>query len=100
MTSKPSALRRPGPGASWTDLGAAVYVGAVSMASGFYLWCIRLARLGAAQTGSFALLIPLFGVLGVVVFLGGPVGWSLMAWGALILAGMRLVLEPPGGRRG
>jgi drug/metabolite transporter (DMT)-like permease len=80
--------------ATWTDLGAVVYVGAIALAGGFYLWYIGLSRLGAARAGSFALLVPLFGVLGGVLFLGEPIGWPLLAGGGLILGGMRLVLAP------
>jgi drug/metabolite transporter (DMT)-like permease len=80
--------------ATWTDLGVVVYVGAIALAGGFYLWYVGLSRLGAARAGSFALLVPLFGVLGGVLFLGEPVGWPLLAGGGLILGGMRLVLAP------
>jgi drug/metabolite transporter (DMT)-like permease len=80
--------------ATWSELGAAVYIGAVALAGGFYLWYVGLSRLGAARAGSFALLVPLFGVLGGVLFLGEPLGWPLLAGGTLILGGMRLVLAP------
>jgi drug/metabolite transporter (DMT)-like permease len=79
---------------TWTEFGVVVYVGAVALGGGFYLWYLGLSRLGAARAGSFALLVPLFGVLGGVLFLGEPVGWALLAGGGLILAGMRLVLAP------
>ncbi len=79
---------------TWTEFGVVVYVGAVALAGGFYLWYVGLARLGAARAASFALLVPLFGVLGGVLFLGEPIGWPLLAGGGLILTGMRLVLAP------
>ncbi len=80
--------------ASWTELGTAVYIGAVALAGGFYLWYVGLSRLGAARAGSFALLVPFIGVLGGVLFLGQPIGWPLLVGGTLILGGMRLVLAP------
>jgi drug/metabolite transporter (DMT)-like permease len=80
-------------------LGAVVSVGAVSMAGRFSRWSVRLRRLGAARIGSFALLPPLFGVLGTVFLLGEAVGWPLFAGGAFILAGLPLVVASPGARR-
>jgi drug/metabolite transporter (DMT)-like permease len=80
-------------------LGAVVSVGAVSMAGCFSRWSVGLRRLVAARIGSFAFPIPLFGVLGAVLFLGEAVGWLLSGGGALILAGVRLVVASPGARR-
>jgi drug/metabolite transporter (DMT)-like permease len=88
--SPPVATRLAGGTAA--EWAAVLYLGLGSMAVAYALWYVGLSRIGAATTGATALGIPLVGVAASWLFLGEPLGPVVVAAGALILAGLHLVL--------
>ena len=50
--------------------------------------CVRL--IGSARASSFALLVPVFGVLSAVLVLNEPLRLSLVTGGAIVLVGLWL----------
>jgi drug/metabolite transporter (DMT)-like permease len=75
---------------------AILFLGLVSMSVAYGLWYAGLARIGAAATGATVLGIPLVGATSSWAFLGEPIGPLLLLAGALIVAGLRLVLPRRG----
>ena len=90
-TSLPAALL----GASWTGLGAVLYLGAVATTLAYVIWGRLLQRYPAASVTPFALLAPVTGVLASALIFGeafGPVRYAGMA---LILAGLAVIVLAP-----
>lgn len=72
-------------------VAAVVVLGLVCTGAAYLLQFRLFADLGPAGGLTVAFLIPVFGVLWGALFLGEPVGWTLVCGGALILAGTALV---------
>ena len=53
-----------------------------------------VSRIGASRATAFALLVPIFGVLGSVLVLGESIGAGTVVGGVAILAGLWLVQKP------
>jgi drug/metabolite transporter (DMT)-like permease len=56
-----------------------------------------VSRIGASRATAFALLVPIFGVLGSVLVLGESIGAGTIIGGIAILGGLWLVQSPAGG---
>jgi O-acetylserine/cysteine efflux transporter len=87
-------------GGQWTALGAAdwgvvvlvlIYQAVVVVALGYGLWYALLGRYDVNIAMPFTLLVPLFGVLSGVIFLGEPVTARLLLGGAMTVAGVGIV---------
>jgi drug/metabolite transporter (DMT)-like permease len=77
-----------------------LYVAIFASVLSYWLWNEGVARLGASRAGVFLHLMPAFGSLLAVAFLGESFRWFHAAGLALILAGVFLAGAPlPGGRR-
>jgi O-acetylserine/cysteine efflux transporter len=85
-----------GPGAigaaiehgSWALVGSVFYICYLSTLFAYSLWSWLLARHPAAIVTPFTLLVPIFGFVGAVIFLGeGLPTWKLVS-GALVIAGL------------
>lgn len=83
-----AALRHAGPGVWLT----ALYLGLVMQALGYAWWNGLLVRHEVGQIAPFLLLLPVFAVLGGTLFLGEPLSPYRLIGGAIILAGVALIL--------
>lgn len=72
-------------------IGAAVALGVVCTGAAYLLQFRLYADVGATRALSVSFLIPAFGVLWSMIFLGERLTWALAAGGALILLGTALV---------
>ena len=87
----------------WNDLGEAgadgwlpmLYLAVFGTVVAFVLFYEGVSRIGPARAAAFAMLVPIFGVLGSVVLLGEELGFSLVVGGAAIIAGLWLIQRPP-----
>jgi len=69
--------------------------GAVTSGLGYVVWYKVIPRLGLATVASVQLATPVVAALGGVLLLAEPIGWRLLAGGALILLGIVLTLAKP-----
>jgi drug/metabolite transporter (DMT)-like permease len=60
----------------------------------FVLFYEGVSRIGPARAASFAMLVPIFGVLSSVVLLGEELGPSLVVGGTAIIGGLWLIQRP------
>jgi O-acetylserine/cysteine efflux transporter len=80
--------------ASWTSLGAAVYLGTVATLAGYSLWNGLLSRNPSAAVAPFALLAPCVGVISSALVFGERFTPLRASGMALILAGLAIVVVP------
>jgi drug/metabolite transporter (DMT)-like permease len=78
--------------AGWLLVAA---MGAFTTAVAYVVWSWTAARIGAAQAGTYQLLIPVLTAAAGVTALGEPFSWRLVAAGALVVAGMALAKPRP-----
>lgn len=78
--------------ADWVVWGAVVYLGLVMTAFGYGIWYRLLGRYPVSKAGPFLLLIPVASTLGGVLFLGETLSLEVLAGGAVIVAGVALIL--------
>lgn len=81
------ALQSAGAGA-WA---AAVYLGLVMTALGYFLWNSLLLRHEVGRVAPFLLLLPVFSVIGGILFLGETVTLSRLVGGVIVLSGVALI---------
>jgi O-acetylserine/cysteine efflux transporter len=76
---------------------AAVYLGLIMTALGYGLWYSLVRRNPVSLVAPFLLLLPVFGVIGGVVFLGESLTGNALTGGAIVLAGVAFILfeKPP-----
>ena len=86
-TGQVAALRNAGPEV-WL---AALYLGLVMTAMGYFLWNTLILRHEVGQIAPFLLLLPVFSVIGGVVFLGEPFDVVRLLGGTVVLAGVGLI---------
>lgn len=88
-------------GADWTVWAAVLYLGVMMTALAYTCWYHVLGRYQAGRVGPFLLLTPVASVVGGALFLGEPLTWQIMLGGAVLIAGVAiLVLERSGNRDG
>ena len=78
--------------ASWQGWGSVVYQALVVVIFGYGLWYGLLRRHSVNQVMPFTLLVPLFGVLSGVMFLGEAVTWALAIGGLTTIAGVAIIV--------
>jgi len=81
--------------ADWRLWASIVYQAVGVVIVGYLVWFRLLTRYSVSQTMPFTLLVPLFGVLGGHFFLGEPITWQRVVGGALIVAGVAIILVRP-----
>src|ERR671929_130116 len=83
---------------SFASLGALAYLVVVGSLVGFtaYTWLLRHAR--TSLVGTYAYANPIVAVLLGFVFLGEPLTWTTLVAGAVIVAGVALIVAAPGER--
>ncbi|MEI4197412.1 DMT family transporter [Roseovarius sp. E0-M6] len=79
-------------GAGWIVWSAVLYLGLIMTAFGYGLWNTLLRRNPVSQVAPFLLLLPLFAVVGGMVFLGEVPGPQTLMGGALVIAGVGFIL--------
>ena len=72
---------------------AAIVLLAVALVA-FVFFYEGVSRIGASRATAFALLVPIFGVLGSVLVLGESIGAGTLVGGVVILVGLWLVQQP------
>lgn len=80
--------------ADWQDWGALIAIALCGFAGGYMLWYKLLVRNRIDQLLPFSLLMPPVGVAAAALFLGEPLRYSLLVGGAVILAGLAVIVWP------
>lgn len=83
--------------AGWIVWGAVAYLGLVMTAFGYYLWNTLIRRHDVGRVAPFLLLLPVFSVLGGVIFLGETLTLNKLAGGAVVIAGVAIITLKFGG---
>lgn len=79
-------------------LAGVAYLAVFGTVAAFVLLQVGLRRIGAARASTFALLVPVVGVLSSAWLLGEPLAPSTLVGGAVVLVGLWLVQRPAGRR--
>ena len=80
-----------GDAAAWVSIA---YLAVFGTVLAFVFFYEGVSRIGASRATAFALLVPIFGVLGSVLVLGESVGAGTLVGGVAILSGLWLVQKP------
>jgi drug/metabolite transporter (DMT)-like permease len=81
------------PADSWPPAGVFVQVAMLSLLSsvvGFLLWNHGASLMPPQLIGPLLYLIPIFGIIGGIAFLGEPLTWQMALGGIIILAGVAI----------
>lgn len=78
------------PVQAWASIG---YLSVIGTVLGFVAFYEGVRLIGSARASSFALLVPIFGVLSSVLVLGEPIRATLLVGGAIVLAGLWIALD-------
>lgn len=79
--------------AGWLDWGTIAYQAVIVVILCYGLWYGLLRRHSVNQVMPVTLLVPLFGVLSGVVFLGEALTWTLAAGAAATIAGVAIIVS-------
>ena len=80
--------------ASWSSIGAAVYLGVIATTFAYAIWGDLLTRYPAAMVAPVALIAPCFGVIASSLVFGEVFQLATYAGMALILAGLAVTVLP------
>jgi drug/metabolite transporter (DMT)-like permease len=86
-TGQIEAIRTAGPGV-WA---AVLYLGVVMTALGYYIWNGLLLRHEVGKVAPFLLMLPVFTVIGGILFLREPLDGARLAGGAVVLTGVAII---------
>lgn len=78
--------------AGWLGWGAILYMVVLVTIIGYGLWYHLMNKYEVNQTMPFTLLVPVFGVLSGVLFLGESLTWQMIAGGALTVVGVGVIV--------
>lgn len=78
--------------AGWVVWGAVFYMGLIMTALGYGIWYTLVRRNPVSHIAPFLLLLPVFTVLGGMLFLGESLSSQTMFGGAIVIAGVALIL--------
>ena len=78
--------------AGWAGYGAVLYMTFMVTIIGYGLWYFLIPRYDVNQTMPFTLLVPIFGVIGGLVFLDEPFSWRVVIGGAATLVGVGIII--------
>ena len=78
--------------AGWSVWGAVLYLGLIMTAVGYGLWYTLLRRHPVNMVAPFLLLLPVFSVIGGVLFLGEALSLQIAAGGLIVISGVALIL--------
>jgi O-acetylserine/cysteine efflux transporter len=88
----PAAIRAALTDVTWRGIGAVLYLAYPVNVLGLAVWSGLLGRHPAAAVAPFALLVPVFGLLGGHIVLGEPFTRTLAAGSGLILLGLAITI--------
>jgi drug/metabolite transporter (DMT)-like permease len=71
--------------------GAVVALGVLCSGIAYILYFRLIAEIGATSALTVTFLVPVFGILWGVLFLGEPIGWHTIAGSGIVLVGTALV---------
>ena len=77
---------------SWDGWFAVAYNGLAVMVLGYGLWYRMLKRYSVNLTMAFTLLVPIWGVLSGILFLGEVLSWQIVVGGLLTIAGVGIIV--------
>ncbi|NTX27228.1 DMT family transporter [Burkholderia pyrrocinia] len=80
---------------TWQAVVSMIYLGAIGTVVAFVWYSQGIRELGPARAAVFTNLVPVFGVLLSVALLGEPLSQSMLAGGALVIAGVALTNRAP-----
>ncbi|AFQ50698.1 hypothetical protein GEM_4308 [Burkholderia cepacia GG4] len=75
---------------TWQAVASMIYLGAIGTVVAFVWYSQGIREIGPARAAVFTNLVPVFGVLLSVALLGEPLSGSMLAGGALVIAGVAL----------
>lgn len=78
--------------ADWVVWGAVLYLGLIMTAVGYGIWYTLVRRNPVSLVAPFLLLLPVFAVLGGILFLGERLSPQVMVGGAIVIAGVASIL--------
>jgi drug/metabolite transporter (DMT)-like permease len=84
--------------APWSATAAVVYLGVFPGAVAYVTWAYVLSRVPASRAGSYLYLSPVLAVLVAWAWLDELPGWTALAGGVVVVAGVALVNAPRRGR--
>lgn len=76
---------------------AVLYLGLLMSCLGYLIWNSLILRHEVGRVAPFVLMLPLFSVVGGIVFLGERPGWGQLFGGLIVLAGVALITLRPRG---
>lgn len=74
---------------------AVLYLGLLMSCLGYLIWNSLILRHEVGRVAPFVLMLPLFSVVGGIVFLGERPGWGQLFGGLIVLAGVALITLRP-----
>ncbi len=78
--------------ANLTVWSAVIYLGIVMNGVGYGLWYTLVRRHPVSRVAPFLLLLPVFSIIGSVVFLNEGMTWQTMIGGAIVLSGVAAIV--------
>ena len=78
--------------AGWVVWAAVLYLGLVMTALGYGMWYTLVRRNPVSQVAPFLLLLPVFAIIGGILFLGESLSWQVLLGGAIVIAGVALIM--------
>ncbi len=78
--------------ANWVVWGAAIYLGLIMTALGYYCWYSLVRRHPVGMVAPFLLLLPVFSVIGGITFLGERLSLLTALGGAIVISGVAVIL--------
>ena len=78
--------------ADLTVWGAVIYLGLIMTATGYYLWYTLVRRHPINVVAPFLLLLPVFAIIGSVLFLGEKLSTQIIAGGIIVLFGVGIII--------
>ena len=81
--------------AGWVVWNAVLYLGLVMTAIGYGLWNTLIRRNPVSHVAPFLLLLPIFAIIGGILFLGESLPAQVIIGGAIVISGVALILTEP-----
>ncbi len=79
--------------AGWVVWAAVLYLGLIMTAIGYGLWNTLIRRNPVSLVAPFLLMLPVFAVIGGIVFLGETLSTQVLWGGAIVIGGVALIMS-------
>ena len=83
--------------ANWVVWAAVLYLGLVMTALGYGMWYTLIRRNPVSQVAPFLLLLPVFAIIGGILFLGESLSFQILLGGAIVIGGVALIMTDRSG---